>query len=200
MALRRHKKKFWLILFLPVVIVVFGAGAVSVYLVRYSATGTGVCKSCHPEITSLWRASHGCPPETTSCFRCHSEKSRFMAAGWNIFKHVRDRIAPREYVADKSLTSQRCLECHEDVLDFGYEPRKKVIRFTHRSHLGENLDCIDCHKNAGHEYMTSGTNRPTVTECIDCHITEFTGPPKSGKCLNCHDVMLVPGRAWDGRT
>ncbi|MBN1224259.1 MAG: NapC/NirT family cytochrome c [Candidatus Aminicenantes bacterium] len=197
MALPRYKKKFWLIVSLLILIVVLGAGTVSVYFVRYSATSTKVCNSCHPVVASLWKGSHGCPPEKTSCMECHSRGRKIIPDNWNILRHMRDQIAPPEYSADRELTSQRCLDCHEEVLDFGYEPIKKVIQFTHRYHIAEDLDCMDCHKNAGHEYMKDATNRPSIKECIQCHIKDFTGAPKSAKCLNCHDVMLVPGKEWD---
>jgi len=197
MPFKLYKKKFWLITIIAVCIVVFGVGAASVYLVRYSGTSTKVCASCHPVVTSIWQDSHGCPPEETSCIECHSAGSKIIPENWNILRHVRDQIVPPEYIADKDLTSRRCLDCHGDVLDFGYESPKKVIQFTHRYHIEEGLDCADCHKNAGHAYMSGGTNRPTIMECLPCHVKEFTGAPKSAKCLNCHEVMLVPGKEWD---
>jgi hypothetical protein len=73
--------------------------------------------------------------------------------------------------------------------------KKKVVKFTHRYHLDEGVECVDCHRSAGHVYMTGSTNRPGIKECRDCHIKEFFGPPKSQKCLSCHDVMLSPGKA-----
>jgi hypothetical protein len=88
------------------------------------------------------------------------------------------------------------LDCHADVLVWGYQVKKQVIHFNHRIHREEDLDCIDCHRAAGHVYMKNATNRPTVLECVECHFREFDGPPKNQDCMNCHDVMLAPGRAW----
>jgi len=196
MGIPRYKKKFWLIAALMAFVLLFGIGALSMYLVRFTGTSTVVCKSCHPELMPLWQNSHGHPAEETSCFECHSHGPQILPNSWNILRHVRDQISPPEYLADDDLTSQRCLDCHEQVLNLGYEPKKKVIKFTHRYHIQEGMNCVDCHRNAGHEYMNGGTNRPTVMECINCHIKEFTGHPKSAKCLNCHDVILAPGKAW----
>jgi hypothetical protein len=53
---------------------------------------------------------------------------------------------------------------------------------------------VDCHRTAGHEYMEASANRPGIEECRECHLKEFTGPPKSQKCFSCHDVILTPGR------
>lgn len=195
MAVYRYKKKFWRIVGLAALILVIGAGGFGVYLVRYSATGTAVCRQCHPEVIGLWEQSNGHPADTTSCHECHSHARRVLPSNWNVLRHLRDQIAPPEYLADDALTTQRCLDCHEDVLELGYQIKKKVINFTHRIHIEEALRCVDCHRTSGHQYMQQGTNRPTINECIDCHIKDFTGPPSSQKCLSCHDVMLVPGRA-----
>ena len=182
-------------LFLVMLILLIGAGSVTAFLVRYSATNERVCRQCHPELSELWRKSNGHPANQTTCHQCHSKEFRLSPEGENIFRHTRDQLSPPEYLADDELTSQRCLDCHEDVLEANYVVKKKVIKFNHRYHHGEGLECVDCHRSAGHEYMTGGTNRPTVTECLDCHVREFEGPPMNQKCLNCHDVMLAPGKS-----
>lgn len=177
-------------------ILLLGAGALIAYFVRFSGTDVRVCNRCHPKIASLWKESNGHKVEQAKCYQCHSEKIRILPSGLNVFRHYRDQLVPPEYSADDDLISQQCLECHNDVLDLGYTPKKKVINFNHRIHLGERLKCMDCHRSSGHEYMTASSNRPTIYECIQCHYKEFEGPPKSRKCLNCHDVMLAPGRTW----
>lgn len=184
-----------MISFLLLLLLFIAAGCVTAFLVRYSATSERVCRQCHPELSELWKNSNGHPADQTSCYQCHSREFTISPGGGNILRHARDQLAPPEYLADDELTSQRCLDCHEDVLEPDYVIKKKVIQFNHRYHRGEGLDCVDCHRTAGHEYMTGGTNRPTVTECLDCHIREFEGPPLSQKCLNCHDVLLGPGKS-----
>lgn len=191
----RYKKQFRIIIGLIVLVIFIGMGSITAYLVRYSATNELVCRQCHPELSDLWKKSKGHPADQTRCYECHSRGFKFMPKGWNLLKHARDQIVPPEYLADDELTSQRCLDCHEDILDLGYKVKKKVINFNHRFHWGEGLDCVDCHRTAVHEYMTDGTNRPTIWECLECHIREFEGPPKNQKCLNCHDVMLAPGKS-----
>lgn len=196
MPFPRYKKQFWVIICLMVIVILIGGGGVIAYLVRYSATDERVCGQCHPELIEMWRKSNGHPAEKTKCYECHSQGLKIIPKEWNLIKHARDQFVPPEYLADDELTSQRCLECHIDVLDLGYELKKKVIKFNHRFHIGEDLDCVDCHRRAGHEYMAGGSNRPSVLECLECHRREFEGPPKNQKCLNCHDVMLVPGKKW----
>lgn len=176
---QKYKRNFWLILFLLLVAVLVVVGAVLGYLVHFSATDIIVCGQCHPDIVDLWKNSKGHPPPSASCSQCHAY-----------------HFVPSEYLADDPLTSQRCLDCHEDVLGLGYTVQKKVIQYNHRIHRQEGLDCIECHRNTGHEYLEGGTNRPSITECLPCHRKEFDGPPKQLACLNCHDVMLAPGRMW----
>lgn len=175
----RFKRPFWFIMGALALLVLLGGSSAVLTLVRYTARNSSACRPCHPQIFELWKTSKGHPAEETSCFGCH--------AGVHM-------VVPSEYLADDDLTSQRCLDCHQVVLDYGYVIKKKIIKFSHRQHIHEGQDCVDCHRSAGHEYMTDGTNRPTINHCQDCHFREFEGPPKSQKCLNCHDVLLSPGK------
>lgn len=194
MPLPKYKKQFWLVISIGIVVLILAGGGLSVYLVQYSATSERVCLECHPDIIGLWKESNGHPADLTSCYECHSPGRKVLPSDWNLGKHLRDQIAPPEYLADDLLTTQRCLDCHPEVLDPGYTVKKRVIKFTHRYHIDEGVDCVDCHRTAGHTYMTGSTNRPGIKECRDCHFKEFTGPPKSQKCYSCHDVILTPGK------
>ncbi|MGB2763442.1 MAG: cytochrome c3 family protein [Candidatus Aminicenantaceae bacterium] len=196
MSFPKYKKQFKIVLILILLFVFVGAAGITSYLVRYSGTNELVCRQCHPEHREMWIKSNGHPAEQTQCYECHSRAVKVIPKEWNIFRHARDQLVPPEYLADDELTSQRCLDCHPEVLNLGYKLIKKVINFNHRIHYGEGLNCVDCHRTAAHEYKTGGTNRPTVWECLNCHLREFEGPPKNQKCLNCHDVMLVPGKSW----
>jgi hypothetical protein len=191
-----YKKPFRIILASAILVILVGCGSLVAYLVRYSATSDRVCQRCHPEITALWEKSNGHPADQTKCFACHSQAHRILPANLNLLRHLRDNLVPPEYLADDQQTSQRCLDCHQDVLEADFQPKKKTIKINHRYHQAECLSCTDCHRTAGHEYLTDGSNRPTVEECLHCHLKEFEGPPKSLKCLNCHDVLLAPGRTW----
>ena len=195
MLFSRYKRHFRRILIISILVIILGSVSLIAYLVRYSSTSTAVCKQCHLELISLWKNSKGHPPEKAKCFDCHSMGFKLFPKNWNIIGHARDLLIPPKYLADDDLTSQRCLDCHQDVLNFGYQVKKKVIQFTHRYHIQEGLSCVDCHRGAGHEYMEGGTNRPSISDCLNCHLKEFIGPPKNQKCLNCHDVMLAPGNS-----
>jgi hypothetical protein len=197
MPLPRYKKQFWLVISIGIVVLLLAGGGLSIYLVRYSATSERVCSGCHPEIIALWKESNGHPADSTSCHECHSPGRTLLPSGLNIGRHIRDQIAPPEYLADDFLTTQRCLDCHPEVLGLGYEVKKKVIKFTHRYHIDEGVECVDCHRSAGHAFITGSTNRPGIKECRDCHIKELTGPPKSQECISCHDVILTPGKTLE---
>ena len=193
----RYRKKFWIVLALATLVLLAGSGGITAYFVRYTATSESSCKQCHPELTELWKKSNGCPANQTKCYECHSRIQKSHSRDWNLIRKARDHFIPPEYLADDEVTSQRCLDCHADVLNFGYTVKKKVIKFTHRFHDEEGLICVDCHRTAGHEYMTGSTNRPTIEECLPCHRREFEGPPQNQKCLNCHEVMMVPGKMYE---
>ena len=195
MAVLKYKKPFRAALVLATLTILIGSGSLVAYLVRYSATSEQVCQLCHPELLALWKKSNGHPADQTQCFECHSQAHEILPKEWNIFRHVRDNFVPPEYLADDSMTSQRCIDCQEDILNLDYQPKKQIVRINHRYHHAESLSCTDCHRTAGHEYLSGGTNRPSAEECLDCHLKEFEGPPKSQKCLNCHDVMLAPGKS-----
>jgi nitrate/TMAO reductase-like tetraheme cytochrome c subunit len=196
MMFSTYRKKYRSLFIIIAIIILIGGVSLAAFLVRYSATDEAACRRCHPEQAEMWINSKGHPAEKTSCSDCHSRGFEIIPEDWNIIKHARDQLAPPEYLADDKLTSQRCLECHEDVLNLGYEVKKRVIKFTHRYHLAEGLECVDCHRTAAHERLKFNTNRPSISECLECHLREFQGPPKNQKCLNCHDVMLAPGRTW----
>jgi hypothetical protein len=196
MFLSRYKKQYRIMFWLLLIIMAIGGGMGVAYLVRYSSTNEQECARCHPEHLELWSKSKGHPASETGCYQCHSKGLEIVPKQWNIIQHIRDQVVPPEYLADDELTAQRCLDCHPEVLDLGYKVKKKVINFTHRYHIGEGLTCVDCHRMAGHEYLSGGTNRPSISECLACHRREFEGPPKNQKCLNCHDVMLAPGKSW----
>lgn len=175
----KFKRSFWIIVSFFIMIIFFMGSFIVLSLARYSTRHELACKQCHPQIFQLWKDSKGHPSKETSCFACHSSS------------HI---TVPPEYLADDDLTSEQCLYCHEDVLDYGYTFKKTIIKFNHRQHVHEGQNCVACHRSTGHEYMTDGTNRPTIVECQDCHFREFEGLPKNQKCLNCHDVLLVPGK------
>jgi len=179
MSKTKFRRRFWVIIGTLVLLICTAGGAAVLTLVRYSGRHERSCRQCHPLIYQLWKDSKGHPAQETSCFECHANSHPMV---------------PTEYLADDSLTADRCLGCHEDILDIGYEIKKKIVKFNHRQHIHEGMDCVDCHRSAGHEYMTDGTNRPSILQCQDCHFREFEGPPKNQKCLNCHDVMLAPGK------
>lgn len=166
------------------------------YLVRYSATSNRACAKCHPELVELWKKSEGHPAQKTGCYQCHSQAFKIPPLEWNILRQGRDQLVPPEYLADDELTSQRCLDCHQNVLYLGYELKKKIIKLNHRIHNDEGLSCVDCHRGTGHEYLNGGSNRPSASECLGCHHKEFEGPPKSQKCFNCHEVILAPGKKF----
>jgi len=192
----KYKKKFRIIIGLALVALIIAVASLSAYFIRYTATSNRVCSKCHPELIELWKKSDGHPAQKTRCYQCHSRAFEIAPREWNILRHGRDQLAPPEYLADDKLTSQRCLDCHQNVLDLDYRLKKNIIKFNHRIHNSEGLNCMDCHRGTGHEYLKGGTNRPSALECLGCHHKEFEGPPKNQKCFNCHQVILAPGKEF----
>ena len=193
MAEKKVKKRLFAIIMVLAGILLLAGWGVGV-MVRYSATNSTICKQCHPDHIDHWMDSNGHPADQTSCHECHYRKPQHLFQEGTPLGNLRDWVVPPEYVADDQITSQLCMDCHEDVLSLGYTVKKKVIEFNHRIHHTEGLECIDCHRSTGHAIMKNTTNRPGIRECLDCHRKEFDGPPKNLKCLNCHEVMLAPGR------
>lgn len=195
MAEKKARKRLLITIGSLAAMALLGGWGVGV-MVRYSSTSPSVCQQCHPGYQGHWKDSNGHPADQTSCHECHYRKPRHLFRSGNPVATIRDWVVPAEYLADDDVTSRLCLDCHEEVLELGYRVKKKVIVFNHRIHHSEGLECMDCHRTTGHDPMKNATNRPGIRECLDCHRKEFQGPPKNMKCLNCHEVMLVPGRLF----
>lgn len=187
MSQNTYRKRFWVVISLLILFIAAAGSAAVLSFVSYTGRHERSCRQCHPLIYQLWKDSQGHPAALTTCSQCHARGRT---------------IAPAEFLADDDLTAGLCLSCHEIVLDIGYEIQKQIVKFNHRRHIHEGMVCVDCHRASGHEYMTGGTNRPSIGECQGCHFREFQGPPENQNCLNCHDVLLAPGkgsplkRAW----
>jgi len=191
---KRKKRKFLILVLL--VALLSGCGYLVAFLIRYSATSEKACRKCHPELHPLWKNSKGHPSQEASCSACHSSRFKLIPENWNLLLHFRDQLVPPGYLADDELVSQRCLDCHPQLMEHGYNPKKKTVKFNHRIHAQENLSCVSCHRNSSHDYLEGSTNRPTIEDCLGCHFKEFQGMPMNQKCLNCHETILIPGKIW----
>ncbi len=65
---------------------------------------------------------------------------------------------------------------------------KEIIKFSHQFHLGEDIECTDCHTKATESSDLTGSLLPTMETCSDCHDVE-----DEDECSTCHyDNVNVP--------
>lgn len=156
-------------------------------LTGYTRTSETYCMSCHeywPDAETFFApsASHHA---SVKCVDCHIENSTSLISGL--------------YYADDAFVSAKCLMCHSRVLTEGYDPeiiaeirpvnkdgqlaKTPMYRFSmkdlHRSHIEENIQCVDCHRNIQHDRFQPRTNLPRIDYCIQCHPEDeyaFTAP------------------------
>jgi len=97
---------------------------------------------------------------------------------------------------DNNLPEDECHECHEEE-DFAGKPPKIVytrdaatiprsryaIEYSHKSHLGQGLNCMKCHESIPESSLASDSNLPLMDVCSECHEVK----PK--KCVTCHSAL-----------
>lgn len=81
-----------------------------------------------------------------------------------------------------------CLECHDNVKELGFRPRKserRNILFSHGDHLDLDLACRDCHKGK----TAVGTALSTHASCKECHQEDLDAT----LCAKCHIPLKAIG-------
>ena len=65
---------------------------------------------------------------------------------------------------------------------------KEIIKFSHQFHIGEDMDCTDCHTEAVESIDLNSTLLPKMAVCADCHDVE-----DEDECSTCHyENVQVP--------
>jgi len=143
--------------------------------VRFVATNSLACQSCHPWLYALWRQSKVHPKEESDCEDCHIQK--------------KCQSAPL-YRSDDNTVSHNCASCHEDLFEQTQVEEVKLIRISHKRHLNENITCSECHQNIAHDKANPPTYRPRKKVCLRCHLREIEGSPEDEGCMMCHFIVL----------
>ncbi len=189
-------KKFW-VWFLPgifVGIVIFGTGSV---MVRRTSSNE-YCNSCHdihPQATISWKQSVHYVTESgthTDCVDCHLPPHGQGYLPAKIRTGARDLWSkwtkdPKSFDwdersrlenAQKHVYESSCIACHENLFPPGLtkEGEDAHLYYT-RENKPADLQCINCHLNAGHYipgYVHSGNTEFSKT--ITSNLPKFTAP------------------------
>ena len=154
------------------------------------------CATCHPELTAMWKRSHGHPADRVTCHECHAEHQK-APVGPNLAAYARDRFIPEKYLSTDERLERRCESCHRDMRTADKE-KKQIIKLNHKVHLAplkdaqgkeSRLGCVACHRNVAHDKAEVETNRPRMAGCFmgECHRKDRN----KDNCLRCHYQQLV---------
>jgi len=121
------------------------------------------CAVCHHAAATSKQSTDDLMGDHESCTSCHEEQ-----------------------IADN------CAYCHvdpENIVEIE-NPERELI-FSHEKHIGNNVECTQCHPGTEKVDYASDENMPDMASCVSCH-TEKT---VSEECGTCHSdyVSLLPG-------
>ncbi|MBD3299635.1 MAG: hypothetical protein GF341_13345 [candidate division Zixibacteria bacterium] len=104
------------------------------------------------------------------CDACHGGAADATEASVNLLPPVED-----------------CYACHEESDKFtqeyaAYEPPWRDVIFSHEQHLGQGMDCQDCHASVEQAEKVPSEAMPPMDMCVDCHNTQQV----VNECVTCH--------------
>ncbi len=170
-------------------VVVIGAGA-GVYGVRAFFGSEVMCASCHSDMDMSGTKDSG-HPDAASCWQCHENTVNNMAKKYGPMDAVTNYV-PHWFSTDDDMVNENCLRCHQEIQFDDYDDDSpKVIKVSHRKHMGEGLVCTDCHYNVAHNKNgDQGTYRPQKSDCYRCHLRDIEGSARDESCKKCHYIIL----------
>ncbi|MCK5075026.1 MAG: cytochrome c3 family protein, partial [Calditrichia bacterium] len=68
------------------------------------------------------------------------------------------------------------------------QTQKDVIKFSHKLHLENEVECETCHQNAANSQTGKDNLMPSMESCSDCHDIE-----EENECGICHSNINEPG-------
>jgi len=132
--------------------------------------------------------SHSLHSDLSECADCHSSVTESVSLDDRLLPDHEDCVNCHEVDNE-----EECNTCHIDEI---YEPliqTKSELIFSHKDHISDELDCVNCHKDfASIDYSAEAEQKtPPMELCVTCHSPEETAP---GFCESCHisTVNLVP--------
>lgn len=114
------------------------------------------CKDCHKGALESNKVSDNLNPKMADCSSCHDIKDQ-----------------------------KSCNFCHYDGVYKDFAPVKKEILFSHKKHVGQKIECTQCHTGIEKvKYSSDAINGgfPNMQNCYTCH----DGKKQVNNCEACH--------------
>ena len=181
-----------LVLVIAAVLIILGAvgGLIGVYSARAFFGSSPMCISCHDDMDMVGEYESG-HPMAGFCYNCHERTPELIEEqDGGLTKIV--QFVPHWFSANDDIMNRNCNRCHTDVLNDIYsDDSPKVIKISHKKHIGEGLVCTDCHSNVAHNKSgEEGTYRPQKSDCYRCHLRDIEGSARNESCQECHYIIL----------
>lgn len=137
------------------------------------------CGACHAEYAAdeaRGQTAHG----TLGCGACHAQTGAagVLADGVRAVGWFGSALVGGQSLA-VSADDQRCLGCHESILEGVAVSRGVAVR--HSDFL--TTPCGFCHEGTGHRIGTRIYKGPEMDDCLTCH---QTAQGNLGSCKSCH--------------
>jgi hypothetical protein len=131
---------------------------------KFHIQDSGVeCAVCHHAASTSTRSADNLMGDHESCTSCHEGE-----------------------ITDK------CGYCHVDPENIvSIENPERELIFSHENHVGNNIECTQCHSGLENVEYASQENMPEMELCVSCHKEETV----ADECGTCHTdfVSLLPG-------
>jgi len=144
------------------------------------------CGRCHEQIVESHEAY---PHAQQECIACHGGTSQAQRLSYRMTVMYRMRLPFTLFASDAAgLSDARCLTCHDRTTRTGIITSRGV-RINHRAST-EDMRCVVCHGNVGHELIESWPSKYSMNQCLRCHQSKSVY--SEAGCEQCHDGKLNP--------
>lgn len=161
--------------------------------VGYTATVLPGCASCHMT-GSFGSETLASPHADVACVGCHVDNTMTGRVSF-AFRELFHMVVPIVDDLDRSyaeVPSERCKQCHMDILDSGIRG-VRGLRMQHVTCVGGS-DCTDCHSLTAHGAATVWPRTAQMEGCYECHgrTNQVTD------CDACHSGQRERQDVFDG--
>jgi hypothetical protein len=194
----RNRRRFWLLLALPVVLVLLAVPAGSIY---YAAAGGKACTKCH-EIQSTFDRWMVSTHRSVECKECHgsiftTDPGFHLNNVRQLWRHIRGQIPERLLVQQRDISrglNSRCGKCHQqEYAAWASGPHHATYSqiFLNPGHNTNRIlsdHCLQCHgmyveRSIGDLVQPIDLKGPWHLASTAIHPDEPSIP-----CLACHQV------------
>jgi len=117
------------------------------------------------------------------CIDCHADISQSDNAGDRNFPTM-DLCADCHDIE----SDDNCGLCHRNPEEPGATPHPdRPIAFDHKRHLGQDIECAECHGDIAASTESSLAFMPQMQTCFVCH----DGTKADDNCATCHQARLA---------